>query len=98
MFVYNTSSPRGDGGGFVDAGVAAIGDGRVDAFETVVEGENGYDYVGGNGTATLRWGDYNGAVPDPDGGFWIVGEYAKDVSGRPADPFYGTYIAKVTVE
>lgn len=99
VFVYNTSSPRNDAAGFVDVGVASIDGGRVDTFETVAEGENGYNYVSERGTATLRWGDYSGAVRDPSGdGFWIVGEYAKQIRDEPVDPFYGTRIAKITPE
>lgn len=96
-FVYNTSNPRSDGNGFVDVAVASIEGGEIDRFETVVEGENGYDYVDDEGTATLRWGDYNGIVRDPAGdGFWLVGEYAKRILDEPVDPFYGTRIAKVS--
>ena len=107
VFVYNTSSPRGDGEGYVDIGVAAVGDGQVERFEEVKAGENDYDYVDPDeddeGTQTLRWGDYNGAVPDPSGdGFWVVSQYAKqvDLSGEFdeeffEDNFYGTRIAKV---
>lgn len=50
----------------------------------------------------MRWGDYNGAVPDPSGdGFWAVSQYAKQVDLGLAeyieDNFFGTRIAKVTV-
>lgn len=106
VFVYNTASPRGDGNGYVDIGVASVSDGRVDQYETVKDGENDYDYVdpgeGDAGTQTLRWGDYNGAVPDPSGdGFWVVSQYANqvnlDLPEYIEDNFYGTRIAKVTV-
>ena len=61
----------------ISAGVAAVSDGRVARSVTVKGGENDDDYVdqgeGDNGTQTLRWGDYNGAVHDPSGdGFWVV--------------------------
>jgi hypothetical protein len=41
----------------------------------------------------LRWGDYNGLVPDPDGAsFWMIAEYA----GSP-NPNFGTAIARADV-
>lgn len=103
VFVYNRVTPSGDGTGYVDLGVAAVADGRVTRHETVKGGENDYDYVDPDeddaGTQTLRWGDYNGAVPDPSGGFWVVGQYAKQVDlGVPEhieDNFYGTRITRI---
>lgn len=53
----------------------------------VKDGEDVYDRVG---TATARWGDYNGAAIDPiQGGLWISGEYAKAKNQGVAH--YGTW-------
>jgi hypothetical protein len=111
VFVYNTSSGKGDGDdpGYANIEVAATAGNGVTAYETVKSGENDYDYVDpdedDDGTQALRWGDYNGvsADPDEDGSFWVVSQYAKQVDLDPPldeeffeDNFYGTRIAKVS--
>lgn len=86
VFAYNTSTPRDDGGGFVNAEVAARSAdtpaGEVEAFEVVQRGVDDYDYANGaegdddTGPQVMRWGDYNGVTIDPvDGSYWVTAQY-----------------------
>lgn len=93
VLVYNTSTPRDDGDGFVNAEVAArTGDtpaGEVGAFEVLEQGVDDYDYVDGEagepdtGSQVMRWGDYNGIVVDPvDGSYWVTAQYTPTPADR----------------
>lgn len=113
VMVYNTSSPRDDGSGYASMEVAARSSddpaGELGQYEVVAQGVDDYDYQDGpageadTGPQVMRWGDYNGISKDPDGGFWVVSQYASTPSPRAesvdylADNDYDTRIAYVTL-
>ncbi|MDX1503055.1 MAG: hypothetical protein R3325_11915, partial [Thermoanaerobaculia bacterium] len=44
----------------------------------------------------LRWGDYTGLTPDPDGlGLWYLGEYSRDLVGEAAN--WGSWIGSLVI-
>ena len=114
IFVYNTSTPRNDGDGFVNAEVAArtadTPAGEVGAFEVLQKGVDDYDYANGEegeddtGSQTMRWGDYNGITIDPtDGSYWVTAQYTPTPADDGPDEHlldddYATRIGNVTLD
>lgn len=63
---------------------------------TVKAGELTYVSFAGDGPP-LRWGDYLGATPDPNGSdIWVIGQYSKDTTGGILNVKWGTFIAQLT--
>lgn len=107
VLVHNVAAEREFTGVEVAGRTAEFDAGKLEDNAVVQGGEVAYNYddttgaIGPGGEETvLRWGDYNGVAVDPEGGYWVIGQYAKDPTpdeeGPTESELYGTRIAYVT--
>jgi hypothetical protein len=97
VIAHNVSGPETFPQMNVSGRTADFTTGEIEDSVVVQDGESRYDY--GEGSQTMRWGDYNGVSLDPKtGNFWTVSQYSSDINVSPdaerRDPYH-TRIAEV---
>lgn len=110
MFVgYSYSASPGNAGGteypsiFVTGRKADDPLGQVNGERRLKKGDGPYvSFQDNGGQASVRWGDYTGMQPDPDGKrVWYIGEYTQGAnavnSAGTITANWGTYIGSFTM-